>query len=45
MDVRVQPEPFDPGAEANAFTARVEGAGAVVTFSGLSGTRVERFRE
>jgi len=35
MDVRVQPEPFDPGAEANAFTARVEGAGAVVTFSGL----------
>ncbi|MEL7151690.1 MAG: molybdenum cofactor biosynthesis protein MoaE [Pseudomonadota bacterium] len=35
MSVRVQPEPFDMGAETNAFTATVPGAGAVVTFSGL----------
>jgi len=35
MSVRVQPEPFDMGAETNAFTASVPGAGAVVTFSGL----------
>lgn len=35
MEVRVQSEPFDAGAEANAFTARATGAGAVVTFSGI----------
>jgi molybdopterin synthase catalytic subunit len=35
MSVRVQSEPFDMGAEIDAFTARVAGAGAVVTFSGL----------
>lgn len=35
MSVRVQSEPFDMGAEVNAFTASVQGAGAVVTFSGL----------
>lgn len=35
MSVRVQSEPFDPGAETNAFTDRVTGAGAVVTFSGI----------
>jgi len=35
VTVRVLSEPFDPGAEANAFTARVNGAGAVVTFSGI----------
>lgn len=35
MSVRVQSEPFDPGAESNAFTARASGAGAVVTFSGI----------
>ncbi len=35
MSVRVQSEPFDMGAEIGAFTARVAGAGAVVTFSGL----------
>ena len=35
MDIRVQSEAFDPGAETNAFTARAEGAGAVVTFSGI----------
>ncbi len=33
--VRVQAEPFDAGAEANAFSNRVAGAGAVVTFTGL----------
>lgn len=33
--VRVQPAPFDAGAELDAFTRRVSGAGAVVSFSGL----------
>jgi molybdopterin synthase catalytic subunit len=33
--LRVQAEPFDAGEEANAFTARAAGAGAVVTFTGL----------
>jgi molybdopterin synthase catalytic subunit len=33
--VRVQTAPFDAGAEANAFTARAGGAGAVVTFTGI----------
>ncbi len=31
----MQPEPFDLGAESNAFAAAVGGAGAVVTFTGL----------
>jgi molybdopterin synthase catalytic subunit len=35
MDIRVQQTPFDPGAEANAFLARGQGAGAAVTFTGL----------
>ena|SRR5690554_1647850 len=35
MGVRLQSEPFDPGAEANAFLARSKGAGAAVTFTGL----------
>ena len=35
MTVRVQKAPFDMGAEVDAFTASVPGAGAVVTFSGL----------
>ncbi len=35
MSVRVQSEPFDMGAEVDAFTRRLAGAGAVVTFSGL----------
>lgn len=35
MSVRVQSDPFDMGAEVDAFTARASGAGAVVTFSGL----------
>ena len=35
--VRVQAEPFDPGAEANRFSEALagRGSGAVVTFSGL----------
>lgn len=33
--IRVQDAAFDPGAELNTFTAAVEGAGAVVSFSGL----------
>lgn len=35
MGVRVQAEPFDFGQEASAFAAQVQGAGAVVTFTGL----------
>ena len=35
MSVRVQSQPFEMGAEVEAFTASVKGAGAVVTFSGL----------
>ena len=35
MSVRVQPQPFDMGAETRAFTEGARGAGAVVTFSGL----------
>lgn len=35
MSVRVQSETFDPGAELNAFTAVVDGAGAVVSFTGV----------
>lgn len=35
MRVCVQAEPFDLGAESNAFAAGVSGAGAVVTFTGL----------
>jgi molybdopterin synthase catalytic subunit len=34
--VRVQKAPFDAGAELNAFTDRVSGAGAVVSFSGIT---------
>ena len=35
MAVRVQSDAFDPGAEVNAFSAATDGAGAVVSFSGL----------
>ena len=35
MAVRVQSEPFDTGAELNAFSAAQTGAGAVVSFSGV----------
>ncbi len=34
--VRVQQQEFDPGQELNAFTATVDGAGAVVSFSGIT---------
>jgi molybdopterin synthase catalytic subunit len=34
--VRVQEAAFDPGAELNAFTQTVAGAGAVVSFSGIT---------
>ncbi|WP_247716900.1 molybdenum cofactor biosynthesis protein MoaE [Gymnodinialimonas ceratoperidinii] len=34
--VRVQEAAFDVGAELNAFTEAVEGAGAVVSFTGLT---------
>lgn len=33
--LRVQAESFDAGLEANAFTARATGAGAIVTFTGI----------
>lgn len=35
MRVRVQLEPFEPGAELTAFTGASAGAGAVVTFTGI----------
>ena len=35
MRIAVQTEPFDLGAEANAFAAGLAGAGAVVTFTGV----------
>ncbi len=35
MDVRVQSDSFDAGDELNRFTARVDGAGAVVSFTGV----------
>ncbi len=34
--IRVQSERFDMGAELNAFAASVDGAGAVVSFSGIT---------
>ena len=34
--ILVQEAPFDPGAELNAFSARLVGAGAVVSFTGLT---------
>lgn len=45
MEIRVQSAPFRPGAELDAFTARIGGAGAVVSFTGIvrddSGTLAE----
>ena len=35
MDIRVQTDPFDLGAEATAFAARQQGMGAIVTFTGV----------
>jgi len=34
--VRVQSNPFDMGAELNAFASLVKGAGAIVSFSGIT---------
>ncbi len=34
--IRVQSDPFDMGAELNAFAAQVENAGAIVSFSGIT---------
>ena len=33
--IRIQSEPFDPGAELAAFAARSGGAGAIAAFTGL----------
>jgi len=33
--IRVQASAFDPGTELNAFSANVDGAGAVVSFTGV----------
>lgn len=49
--VRVDPARFDAGAELNAFSAQVPGAGAVVSFTGvvrdvtggLSGMEIEHY--
>jgi molybdopterin synthase catalytic subunit len=35
MTVRIQRDAFDAGAELNAFTAALDGAGAVVSFTGI----------
>ena len=35
MGVRVQSDPFDPGAELTRFSQGVEGAGAIVSFTGV----------
>src|SRR5690606_16100826 len=35
MTVRVQAEPFDPGAELNAFLIKSAGSGAAVSFTGV----------
>jgi molybdopterin synthase catalytic subunit len=35
MGIRIQEGSFDPGAELNGFSELTEGAGAIVTFTGL----------
>ncbi|WP_127105524.1 molybdenum cofactor biosynthesis protein MoaE [Pararhodobacter zhoushanensis] len=35
MTIRVQAQPFDYGAESNAFARSSDGAGAIVTFCGV----------
>ena len=35
MDIRVQSDPFDPGAELTRFSGAQSKAGAVVTFTGI----------
>ena len=39
--IRVTTDPFDPGAEANAFQAAHIGAGAMVTFTGIVRSKPE----
>lgn len=34
-EIRIQTAAFDPGGELNRFTGTIEGAGAVVSFSGI----------
>ncbi|MBF9045068.1 molybdenum cofactor biosynthesis protein MoaE [Rhodobacterales bacterium HKCCE4037] len=36
MEVEVRDSAFDPGATLNAFTARATGAGAIVSFTGIT---------
>lgn len=36
VHVWVQSDPFDPGAELNDFTAQCDGAGAIVSFTGVT---------
>lgn len=36
LQVRIQPEPFDPGALLSAFCAGRTGSGAVVSFTGIA---------
>lgn len=50
MQVRIDPAPFDAGAELNDLTRRAAGAGAVVSFTGivradggLSGMEIEHY--
>jgi molybdopterin synthase catalytic subunit len=33
--IRIQPDPFEPGAELAAFAGRMPGAGAIASFTGL----------
>jgi molybdopterin synthase catalytic subunit len=35
MSIRIQESAFDPGAELNSFAELTEGAGAIVTFTGI----------
>ncbi|MGO4906749.1 molybdenum cofactor biosynthesis protein MoaE [Pseudorhodobacter sp. W20_MBD10_FR17] len=36
MRITVQSDPFDMGAESNAFAKTAQGAGAIVTFTGIT---------
>lgn len=41
MAVHVRAEPFDQGAELNAFSEKVAGAGAIVSFTGVTRDVIE----
>ncbi|WP_158969271.1 molybdenum cofactor biosynthesis protein MoaE [Chachezhania sediminis] len=41
MQIRVQEEIFDPGEEVNAFSRSLQGAGAMVSFTGIVRDRPE----